>query len=99
MLKAVYHDGRNRHSIDARYLFRQLTVGERVEVIYESGTPSRGAVYTFWGYWLGWKELLYSVVGYAVLFLVAIAITNNPTPEAVMEQLDNTEEKKRKYLD
>lgn len=95
---AVYSDGHRQHSTDARYLFRKWVQGEKLEVIYESGTPERSAVYAIWGYWITWKEILYSIIGWYVLFLVAVAITRHPAPEAIIDQLNHSEEKKRKYL-
>jgi hypothetical protein len=34
-----------------------------------------------------------------VLFQVAKALTNNPTPEALLEQIEYKEEPKRKYIE
>jgi hypothetical protein len=68
-------------------------------VIYETGTPEKAAVYGIWGYWIRWGELLASMVLAVALYLVAIAVTGNPTPEALIDQLEVKEEKKRKYLE
>ncbi len=95
---AIFSDGHRQHSTDARYLFRKWVNGEKVEVIYESGTPGKSAIYAIWGYWITWKEILYSIIGWYILFQVAVAITSHPSPDAINDQLDQTEEKKRKYL-
>ncbi|MES2004096.1 MAG: hypothetical protein V4450_06210 [Bacteroidota bacterium] len=95
--KAVFHDGYKEHAVDARYVFRNLKNGDRVEVIYQTDRPEKGVVYAFWGYWLTWEELLVTVIIYIVLFQIAVSITKNPTPEALMEQLDYVPEKKTKY--
>ena len=95
--KAVFSDGRKQHAIDARYFLRSLKEGEQVEVIYESDRPDLAAVYTFWGYWLGWGELIATFIIYFVLFQIAVAVTKNPTAEALIEQLEYKEEPKRKY--
>lgn len=68
-------------------------------MIYESGTPEKAAVYGIWGYWITLEELLASIILLGVLVMVAITVTNNPTPEAVIEQLECKDEKKRKYLE
>lgn len=94
---AVYNDGRKEHRIDARYIFREWKNGDKPEVIYETATPEKAAVYHFWGYWISWEELVFSFVLLAVLFGVAVIVTKNPTPEALLEQLDFKDEKKRKY--
>lgn len=96
---AVYHDGRKEHKIDARYLFREWKDEDTLEVIYETANPEKAAVYGFWGYWITWGELLASVVLLLGLFLVAMVVTKNPAPEALVEQLECKEEKKRKYKD
>jgi len=94
---AVYHDGRKEHKIDARYVFRKWKAGDTLEVIYETANPEKAAVYIFWGYWITWGELLASVVLLLGLFRVAVVVTKSPAPEAVAEQLEYKEEKKRKY--
>ena len=95
--KAVFNDGRKEFAIDARYFLRDLKNGDKVEVIYETDHPEKAAVYTFFGYWMTWGELIATVLIYLALFQVAIAVTKNPTPEALIEQLEFKEEPKRKY--
>jgi hypothetical protein len=96
---AVYQAGGTWYHTDARYLFRQTNVGQKVTVIYETATPETAAVYTFWGYWIGWGELLFTVVGYVVLLQIAYAVTTNPNANSLQDQLSYTPEKKRKYND
>ncbi len=83
--------------MDARYVLREWKNGDKAEVIYETDNPAQGAVYTFWGYWLTWGELAGSMIVLLILFQVAVAITKNPTPESLMEQLEPKTEKKRRY--
>lgn len=97
--KAVFSLVGTEYAVDARYVFRDFQEGERVEVIYEKEDPSKAAVYTVWGYWIRWQELLGSMAALFVLFQVAVAITNNPTPEAVIEQMEYKEEKKKRYIE
>ncbi len=94
---AVYHDGLKEHNIDARYVFREWKNGDKLKVIYESANPEKAAVYSIWGYWFSWGELLASIILYFVLFRIAIAVTRNPTPDALIEQMEFKEEKKKKY--
>lgn len=94
---ARYNTGLKNYAIDARYVFREWKEGDKTEIIYETGTPAKAAVYLFWGYWITWGELVGSVVLILALFQVAVALTNNPTPEAVMDQLEIKGEKKRRY--
>jgi hypothetical protein len=97
--KAVFSDGRTEHAIDARYFLREYSEGDRVQVIYESAQPDKAAVYTFWGYWITWGELLATFLIYIALFQIAVSVTKNPTAESLIEQLEFKEEKKRKYIE
>jgi hypothetical protein len=94
---ALYHDGRKEHKIDARYIFREWKNGDKLEVIYESASPEKAAVYSFWGYWITWREMMASVILYFVLFRIAVAVTRNPTPDALLAQLEFKDDKKKKY--
>lgn len=73
------------YSVAASYLFRSFKEGEKVEVIYENADPSQGAIYSWWGYWITWKELIFCIVGYIVLFQAAKSIVNEPAKEAIDE--------------
>jgi hypothetical protein len=95
--KASFTVGKMAYQVDADYLFRSYKSGEKVEVIYELSNPKKAAVYAFWGYWLTLGELIASIVMWLVLFQIAVGITKNPTPEALLEQLDYIPEKKTKY--
>ncbi|MBV9987872.1 MAG: hypothetical protein JO301_09345 [Chitinophagaceae bacterium] len=97
--KAVFSSGQKNYAIDARYLFREFREGERVTVIYETQDLSKAAVYSVWGYWIRWQELLGSIAALVILFQVAVAITRNPTPEAVIDQMESGKESTRKYMD
>lgn len=93
-------DGKTRYSVQADYLFRHLKEGEQRTVIYENAKPEEGKIYSFWGYWLTWSELLACLVGYFVLFQAAKSIVNAPSPDSIKE-LEEYEKrpkvKKRKY--
>lgn len=97
--KAVYTIGKDSYAVDARYVLRDLYEGKKVEVIYETPKPEKGAVYGFWGYWITWGELIASVVLLIGLFQIAVVVTKNPTAEALLEQLEYHPEKKKKYSD
>jgi hypothetical protein len=98
--KAVFSNGHKEFAIDARYVLRNWTEGERTEVIYETDKPSQAVVYLFWGYWIRWGEILITLLIYAALFQIAISVTQNPTAESLLEQLEGpSQEKKRKYLE
>jgi len=98
-LLAVFNTGTKEFSINPHYVFRNIREGQQLTVIYETGSPEKGAVYAVWGYWITWGELLMSVVLCVLLFQVAVSVTNNPSPEALTEQSEYKEEKKKKYLD
>lgn len=84
-------------TIDARYFPYRYNNGERVTVILEKEHPQKAAIYRLGGYWLSWGELIGSIISAILLFQVAVSITKNPTPEALLEQLSYKEEKKTKY--
>lgn len=96
---AVYQVNGRVYYTDARYFLRSLARKQKVRVIYETATPETAAVYTFWGYWMGWGELLFSVIGYVLLLQIAYSVTTNPNAQSFEEQLSYTPEKKRKYND
>lgn len=97
--KAVYTIGKDKYAVDARYVLRNLHEGRQVEVIYELARPEKGKLYSWWGYWISWGELVGSIVLLIALFQVAVSVTKNPTPESLLEQLEYEPEKKRKYTD
>jgi hypothetical protein len=67
-----------------------------VLVIYDTSNPLNAAVYKWWGYWLRWNELIASILIPVVLYYAANAITSNPTPETLIEELEGNEHVKRK---
>ena len=97
--KAVFTNGKDNYAIDARYILRDLPENKNVEIIYETANPSKAVVYSIWGYWITAGEMVASVVLLIVLFQIAIAVTKNPTPESLIEQLEYKPEKKKKYTD
>ena len=94
---AFYHTDKKDYSVKAGYLFRKFSEGEKVDLIFEASRPKLGAVYSWWGYWITIGELLFSVGLLIVMVYIAISVTKNPTPEALMEQLNYKPGKKRKY--
>jgi hypothetical protein len=99
VLKAVFNTGTQEFSVEPHYVFRNIAEGQSRTVIYETGTPEKGAIYTFWGYWITWGELVMSVILCFLLFQIAVSVTNNPSQESLIEQMEFKEEKKKKYLD
>lgn len=81
-------DGHAHYSVRADYLFRSFTEGEQKTVIYENANPGAAAIYSWWGYWITWKELLACLVGYFVLFQAAKSIVSSPAPESTKELED-----------
>ena len=89
------------YKVNAAYLFRSYKEGQKVNIIYNTGDPSDASVYSFWGYWLRWKELLGFLAVFIGLYQIAVALTSNPTPEALLEELEGRKKrpKRRKYDD
>jgi hypothetical protein len=94
---AFYRTDKKDYSVNADYIFRKFTEGEKIDFIYEASQPNKGAVYSWWGYWITIGEVLFSIGLLITLFYIAISVTKNPTPEALMEQLNYKPVKKRKY--
>lgn len=65
-------------------------------VIYETANPSNASVYSVLGYWISLGELLASILVVVVLYYVAVSITNNPTPQALLDDLEMGKRKPRK---
>ena len=86
------------YTINASYPLRHLTEGQKVNIIYEASDPKRASVYSLLGYWIKWNELIASIVIPFVLLYAAKAITSNPTPEALIEDMEmGSSLKRRKY--
>jgi len=97
--KAFFSINKTTDTINAAYPLRNLKEGEPVKIIYETNSPSKAAVYSWWGYWLQWDELLASILIPFILLYAAKAITANPTPEAVVEELEMRNSHKPKNND
>jgi hypothetical protein len=94
--KAIFSIADTKDTIDAYYPLRQLKEGDRVKIIYDTTNPSKAAVYSWWGYWIKWDELLASILIPFILLYAAKAITASPAPEAVLEELEMRNKPKRK---
>ncbi|MEP6844963.1 MAG: hypothetical protein ABI861_03140 [Panacibacter sp.] len=94
---AFYRTDRKDYSVNADYIFRKFTEGDKVDLIFEASQPKLGAVYTWWGYWITWGEVLFSIGLLIAMFYISVSVTKNPAPEAVLEQLNDKPVRKRKY--
>jgi len=96
--KVFFTIDKTTYNANASYPLRQLKEKESVPVIYDTSNPANAALYKLWGYWLRWNELLASIIIPFVLYYAANAITSNPTPETLIEELENKNSiKSRKY--
>jgi hypothetical protein len=84
------------YAVKAGYLFKRYTEGQKVDIIYDTSDPSDASVYSLWGYWIRWKEVLAFIAIFVGLYQVAVALTNNPTPEALIEELEGRKKKPRR---
>ncbi len=94
LIAAYSHAGKN-FSVNVPYSFLHQP-GEKVQVIYEASDPSKGQVYGFWSYWVTFGELIASLVIVGLLYWIATSVTKNPTPEALLEELESAKKKPRK---
>ena len=83
-------------TVDVNYLFRNFSENENVKIIYNTTNPAKAALYSIWGYWIRWQEIIFTAIVLFLLFQIAVSINKNPTPEAVIEQLEEPS-KKTKY--
>jgi hypothetical protein len=97
--KAIFSATKTQDTINVGYSFRYLKEGQTVKIIYETSDPSKAAVYSWWGYWLQWDELLASLLIPLLLFYAAKAITAGPTPEALVEELEMQKPPERSKYD
>lgn len=95
--KAAYTVNKKAYEIDAKYPLRNLKNGETVTIIYQAHQPEKAAVYSLWGYWFTWNELIMSVVLLFGLYKLATSIVQNPTAEALIDQMEKEDEPIRKY--
>jgi hypothetical protein len=98
--KANFSVNKINYDVDVNYPFRNFTEAEKVDLLYDNQNPQNASLYSIWGYWLRWQELIFSLVLLIGLFQVAVQITNNPTPEALIQELEGRKRvKKKKYDD
>ena len=83
--KAFFTAGKKEYVADAAYLFRNFKEGERVKLIYDTSKPGNAAVYSLWGYWIRWGEILFSLAAFAVMYFIAVSITSHPSPESLID--------------
>lgn len=97
VLMAEYSDGYQLHHIQVDPIFGDRQLGEKLTVIYEPKNPELAQEYAFIGYWMGLNELFWSLLLLAVSWGAAVSVTKNPTPEALLEQLEYKEPDKPRY--
>lgn len=97
---AEFSDGRTTRYASVPYPFLHRP-GERVVVIYEASDPAAAKQYGVLGYWIRFGELIASLLIVVVMYYIAVSITSNPTPEALMEEMEASKPKPRgrKYVD
>jgi hypothetical protein len=94
-LVAEFSDGKTVHFAEVPYPFLHKQ-GEKVRVIYETSNPLEAKQYGLLGYWITFGELIGSLLIIIALYFVAISITSNPTPEALLEEIEAGKKKPRK---
>jgi len=94
--RANFYVDKTSYTVDAAYFLRNLKEGEKVSMIYEASNPQQAGVYSWWGYWAKWDEIISSVLILLVLLYAATAITRNPTPKALIEDMEMDKPVKRR---
>jgi hypothetical protein len=95
--KANYIIENKTYTINANYLFKQFKNGEKITVLYNPQKPQLANIYSVWGYWLRWEELLVSTFLIIGLYYLATSITQNPNPESLLQQMEEEDKPQRKY--
>lgn len=95
--KANYIIENKTYTINANYLFKRFKNGEKITVLYNPQKPQLANVYSVWGYWLRWEELLVSIFLIIGLYYLATSITQNPNPESLLQQMEEEDKPQRKY--
>jgi hypothetical protein len=90
-----FSDGHDAYSVEVKYPFLYRP-GQYVKVIYEASTPGKARVYSILGYWITFGELFASLFIVTALYWIATRITKNPTPTALIEELEMGKKKPRK---
>jgi hypothetical protein len=75
---AAYSVGKYNYVELVSYPLLSFKEGDSIKVIYDSANPKKAVIYSFWGYWIRWDELLVSLSIYIILFFVSVSITSNP---------------------
>ena len=78
-------------------MFKRFKNGEKITVLYNPQKPQLANVYSVWGYWLRWEELLVSIFLIIGLYYLATSITQNPNPESLLQQMEEEDKPQRKY--
>lgn len=95
---ATFHVASDSFSVKASYPLLKLENGERVKIIYNTAKPSNASIYSVWGYWFKWDEILGSILIALVFWGIAVILNKNPAEESLKEQMDRHETtSKRKY--
>jgi len=94
--KAIFSIDKMSDTVNAAYPLRHPEEGQQVKIIYETNNPAKAAVYSWWGYWFKWDELLASILIPVVFLYAAKAITANPSAEAVIDEMEINTRLKRK---
>ncbi len=95
-LRAQYIVNDSTYKIPLDYVFLNVKESETATVVYNKANPQSARIYSVFGYWIRWKELLFSIIGFVVLYGFAAAITNNPTKEALAEEAEMRKKQPKK---
>lgn len=92
---AYYKVDNKNYSINADYVLKSWKNSESTNVIYNPAHPEKACVYSIWGYWFTWGEMLLSSVLLFLLFQLAVNITQNPSEN---NGENDVIDKERKYV-
>jgi hypothetical protein len=93
-----YNINKINYKIIANYPLRSLQNNQKVTIIYNVSNAKEAVIYTFWGYWITWGELLMSIILIFLLYQIAVSITSNPSLTAIKDQEETEFAKPKKYI-
>lgn len=78
---ASYTVNDKAYTVPVSYPLRSLSPQQNIPIIYHPAHPEQSAMYSLWGYWFTWGEVLMSLVLLFALYQLAVSITKNPSEE------------------
>jgi len=77
-----------------KWFLTRYKPGQVITLIYNPSDPAIVSIYAVMGYWIQWDELLFTAIGFIILFIAAVIITGKGS---ALSSTLHGQNKKRKY--